>query len=393
MLLIFTCENCGKRFKVDERSQGKRGRCSHCGHKMRIPKVEVPEAAHATAAAATPAPEAPFRLSPPESRPVTADVILPPASTPPEHHPAERHQSIFQLEPQTPGAHEPHPHDDHVHFELLDEDDDLDAAAHVSPAVKRGLQEIAEFEKDPRGYKLDDARSGVFSFLGVRELGPASWLYTKWRAGVNAVLKLIRWIDTWAYLISIPFLMLMIFGIVVQNAQFVHTGAVAVVLANYGRFWADMLALFVRPYKDGPLHGILFLFPPYTLYYLATRWDSMKKIVRRIAFSCIPIILVFLLYAFLPSVNPDVKDAKSLGAKLQAGKVELDKDIQSELQQLEKKLLGQGKREKAASRPAEDDALTPPEKSDSKPAEMPDSKPAEKAATKAKDKPFMPPPF
>ena len=148
-----------------------------------------------------------------------------------------------------------------------------------------------------------------------------------------------RWVDTWAYLISVPFLILMILGIAAENRPFIHTGAVVVVLANYGRFWADLLAFFVRPYKDGPLQGLAFLFPPYTFYYLATRWDSMKKIVRRIATSCIPIVLVVLIYGFLPSANPEVKDVQGFGAKLEAGKHELDKEIESDLKDLEKKLI------------------------------------------------------
>jgi hypothetical protein len=345
MLIIFTCENCGKGFKVDERSQGKRGRCSHCGHVMRIPRADVAHP-HTPAAASHPEAEPPFRLSPPESRPMVREVSVSPAAEPDAQAPAGPPPTAFPLEPHVPGTHEPSPHDDHVQFELLDDNAELDAVAQVSPAVKRGLQEIAEFEKDPRGYNIAGDRSGVFSFLGVSDLGPASWLYTKWRYGINLILKLFRWIDTWAYLISVPFLMLMIFGIVIANRQFVHTGAAAVVLANYGRFWADLLAFFVRPYKDGPLHGLLFLFPPYTIYYLFTRWDGMKRTVRRIATSCIPIFLVILIYGFLPSVNPHIKDVHGFGDKLRAGKEELDKSIDSELKGLEEKLIEVGHPEK-----------------------------------------------
>ena len=175
---------------------------------------------------------------------------------------------------------------------------------------------------------MEGDRSGVFSFFGLREPGPAGWVQTKWRAGVSSVLKVFRWVDTWAYLISVPFLILMILGIAAENRPLIHAGAVVVVLANYGRFWADLIALFIRPYQDGPLHGLAFLFPPYTLYYLATRWGHMRKIVRRIATSCIPIVFVVLVYAFLPSANPKVKDLSGLGAKLEAGKRELDHEIE-----------------------------------------------------------------
>ena len=338
MSIMFTCENCGKRFKVDERLQGRRGRCSHCGHVMRIPAAAFSEHAH-TPAAATADADPLFKLSPPEPHPAVRAVLLPPADDVAPQHPVGTHHSVFNLPSSTPATQQPHANEPHVHFELLDDDVDPASVAPVSPEIARGLQEIAEFEKDRRGYKIEGDRSGVFSFFGLREPGPASWVYTKWRAGVNSVLKLLRWVDTWAYLISVPFLILMILGIAAENMPLIHTGAVVVVLANYGRFWADLLAFFVRPYKDGPLHGLAFLFPPYMLYYLATRWDHMQKIVRRIAMSCIPIVFVVLIYAFLPSANPEAKNVRSFAGKLTAGKRELDKEIESDLRDLEKKVI------------------------------------------------------
>ena len=200
----------------------------------------------------------------------------------------------------------------------------------------RGLREIAEFEKDPRGYKVVGDRSGFFESRLEKSRPLAGWFYVKWRAWqVGSVLKLLRWVDTWAYLISVPFLMLMIFGITVANRAFVHTGAVVVVLANYGRFWADLIAFFLRPYKDGPLQGVAFLFPPYTFYYLTRHWDRMKAIVRRMATSCIPIVLVVLAYAYIPPVDPEVAKVQGVRAKIKAAKQELDMDIDSELTKVE----------------------------------------------------------
>jgi hypothetical protein len=341
MLINFSCENCGKQFNVDERSRGRRGRCSQCGHVMRIPGGAASQHAHTRAAAAESQvePGAVFKLSPPEPHPMVREVILPPAAEPAVHQPVGPHHSVFAMASPVPSTQQPHANEPQVRFELLDDDADPASVVPVSSEIARGLQEIAEFEKNGRGYKIEGDRSGVFSLFGLRELGPASWLYTKWRAGVGSVLKLFRWVDTWAYLISVPFLILMILGIAAENRPFIHTGAVVVVLANYGRFWADLLAFFIRPFKDGPLHGLAFLFPPYAVYYLATRWDHMKKIVRRIATSCIPIVAVVLIYSFLPSANPEVKDVRGFGAKLKAGKQELDKEIESDLEGLEQKLI------------------------------------------------------
>ena len=152
---------------------------------------------------------------------------------------------------------------------------------------------------------------------------------------MGIVLKLLRWIDSWAYLISVPFVVLMIFGIVAQQRKLVHIGAVVTVVANYGRFWADLLAFFLRPYKDGPIQGLAFLFPPYTLYYLTAHWDRMKPIVRRIATSCIPIVMVVLAYSFLVSVNPEIKDVNGIPAKVKAGRRELDREIGRGVEQVE----------------------------------------------------------
>ena len=339
MSILFTCENCGKRFKVDERSQGRRGRCSHCGHVMRIPGSVGAEHAHPPARATAPDGEPPFKLSPPEPHPLVREVILPPAADLAPQRPVGPHHAQFAPASSVPAAHQPGAHEAHAQFELLDDDADPATVFSVSPEVTRGLEEIAEFEKDRRGYRIEGDRSGAFYFFGLRDSRPAGWLYTKWRAGVSFVLKLLRWVDTWAYLVSIPFLILMVLGIAAENRLLIHTGAVVVVLANYGRFWADLLAFFVRPYKDGPLQGLAFLFPPYMLFYLATRWNHMQKLVRRIAMSCIPILFVILIYGFLPSANPQVKDVRGFGAKLEAGKQELDKEIERDLEGLEKDLL------------------------------------------------------
>jgi hypothetical protein len=336
MPIVFTCEQCGRRFQVDDRLQGKRGRCKTCGLVMRIPHPGA--AGPENAAGREPEPEPLFRLSPPEPLPQVRREFG-------SHGTGEAGQEA----PAHGALAQPLLHEHHGSFELIDDDVDV-AEMPVSPEIKRGLLELAEFEKDRRGYDLvGDHDRGFFS--GLRGSRPARWLFVKWRAGVGLILSFLRFIDDWAYLISIPFIMLMVLGIVVANRGFVHTGAVVVVLANYGRFWADLLAIFVRPFKEGPLHGLAFLLPPYTVYYLFTRWNRFKPTLRRMATSCIPIVLVVLAYAYIPEVNPEVKNLQGVRAKLESGVHELRKDIKSDLERLESQLPAL-ELEKRASRPA-----------------------------------------
>jgi len=336
MLLLFSCENCGKRFQVDESTQGKRGRCKNCGHLMRIPQTGAAQAGHAhVAGEARPhSPESPFHLSPAE----------PP---PDSHHEIE----AAHHEPVTP-AHKGEPRyssgEPDTEFELVVDQADLAAAINASPEDVRGIREIEEFKKDRGGYKLVGDRGGRFSFFGGGGDRPASWLFVQWRAGVTGILKILRFIDSWAYLISALFLVMVLFAIVTSSPGLVHAGAVVVVVVNYGRFWADLIAFFVRPFKDGPIQGLAFLFPPYTVYYLFAHWDRMKPILRRMLTSCIPIVLVILAYAYLPSINPEVEDVHGVRARLKIGTKVLKKDIQGGLKQIEGELSGEGEKKEPA---------------------------------------------
>jgi hypothetical protein len=351
MLMLFTCEHCGKRIQIDARMQGRRGRCSHCGQEMRIPHVEtsqpppVPgaerapshdraqaptrESARAKAPPRAQSADGGFRLSAPEPRPEVSLVHFqqPPVLTEPEH----LHRHV--------GAEAP------SEFELLGDDDRPEEEALASPEVQRGLRELEEFRKDPRGYKLAEELDSRF-FGWFRGSRPAGWVYTQWRKGVGLILRVLRFIDDWAYLISIPFLILMVFGIAVAQRGLIHTGAVVVVLANFGRFWTDLLSLFVRPFKDGPMHGLMFLFPPYGIYYVASQWDKFKPTFRRLLTSCIPIVLVVLAYVYIPTVDRDVQSAPTTPEKYRRAVRDVVKEAEEgiheagqELRSLEKRAL------------------------------------------------------
>lgn len=319
-MLHFDCEKCGKPFHVDDQFAGKKGRCRWCGQIMRIPENPhpLPEPSHAADSTT------PFRLSPAEERPWVGP-------RPPIHHDASHDQPNPLAS--TPAASHPH-HHPHHDFELVDDDDESPSLA--SPEAIRGLRAIEEFQKNPHGYRIAGQRPslnwrGWFTRDSSR---PASWIRVKWRGFVSSILRILRFIDAWAYLISVPFLILMLFAIVLSNRGLAHIGAVVVVLVNFGRFWTDLAALYVRPFKDGLLQGLAFLFPPYSMYYMFAHWDRVRSPLRRIATSCIPIVLVLLAYAFLPTVNPKVAQLPDIPSKLHSAERELIKDVESDLKKV-----------------------------------------------------------
>ncbi|MHB1559084.1 MAG: zinc ribbon domain-containing protein [Isosphaeraceae bacterium] len=338
MLMLFTCEQCGKRILVDATMQGRKGRCGNCGHVMRIPRADEghlqppplpqtdaarqpkPAEAHASSQpAAPPAGDAPFRLSPPEERPGVA--APPPRVVPPPvlAEPRQLHQHV-------------HVDEEPSQFELLREDAHPDDQTLASPEVQRGLRELEEYRRDPRGYQLAEKLDSRF-FRWARGSRPANFLYTGWRRAVGGVLRVLRFVDDWGYLISIPFLILIAFAITIGNRPLIHTGAVVVVLVNFGRFWTDLLALFVRPFKEGPIHGLMFFFPPYAIFFVSRHWDSFKGTFRRLLTSCAPILLVILAYAFIPVIDPAIQSAPTAREKLRRAEEEVVKEASEGLHQ------------------------------------------------------------
>ena len=72
-----------------------------------------------------------------------------------------------------------------------------------------------------------------------------------WRRQLGKIQKLFRKINQAAYLISIPFLMILLFGVVVKNRHLALFGATFVVLINIARLVAGGANLAVIPFRDG----------------------------------------------------------------------------------------------------------------------------------------------
>jgi hypothetical protein len=135
---------------------------------------------------------------------------------------------------------------------------------------------------------------------GGRSSKPASAVTVLWRRQLGGVAKLFRFINEAAYLISVPFLMLLIFGAVVRNQHLAAVGATVVVLLNVGRVISGFANLVAIPFRDGIGQGVSFLIPPLTFVYLARHWHKVKKPVRRLIEPVITIGLVGLAFVFIP---------------------------------------------------------------------------------------------
>ena len=123
-----------------------------------------------------------------------------------------------------------------------------------------------------------------------------------WERGGMAEVSLIalRKVSDYAYLISLPFLLLMLTAIIFQKRELAIAAGVAVVLLNLVRLVLDGFVLVTLAFKNGPVEGVLFFIPPLTFYYLSKRGKVMRDALTRFLGGAMPILAVLLLAIFVP---------------------------------------------------------------------------------------------
>lgn len=103
-----------------------------------------------------------------------------------------------------------------------------------------------------------------------------------WHQRLGSIERLFRWINQTAYLVSVPFLMVLLLGIMVRNHHMAIVGATVVVVLNIARLVSGFANLAVIPFRDG------------------FNLKRMKKPFRRFIEPAITIGLVGLAFALSP---------------------------------------------------------------------------------------------
>jgi hypothetical protein len=270
MGVVFFCQSCGARFEVDPRMAGKEGRCKKCGQATTIPRAEeiasmVAMPALAAAAVGATAPSADGgRTIGSLLRAGISNVALAPLTV-----------DRMPLRP----ASKPSP---------------LDDAADSKPYA------LAQPLVENRGR----VRPQDFALVRL------------WRRELGGIQKNFRWINETAYLISVPFLMILLLGIAVRNRPMAWLGIWTVVLLNVLRLVAGIANLSVVPFRDG------------------INLNKMKKPIRRVLEPVLTIGLVVLAFTFIPWLSGGKAARGSLSSRLRAGAEALEKDIEGEVRKL-----------------------------------------------------------
>ena len=287
MAIVFRCKSCDARFEVDARLAGRTGRCKKCGAPMSIPRSS----------------EESFRLAAPAAA-----------------------GAVIRRDAPAPGP---------IPGRPVNWIEAVTSQVALKPISMAALRPVA------RSSPLDDAEdSNPYEFAGPAPAGPpvragsrpAGRVTRAYRGQMGAVGRFFRWINETSYLLSVPFLMVLLLGIILQNRSLAILGATVVVLLNISRLVSGLANLVAIPFRESPIQGVLFLIPPLTFVYLYQHWKRMRKPVGRIVEPVFTIGLVVLAFTFLPALATDKRVASgSLDERIRAGAQGLGREIRGQL--------------------------------------------------------------
>jgi hypothetical protein len=225
MNTVFFCQSCGARFEIPPTSAGKRGRCKSCGQMMTIPKAQELASMMAIPALAPEAVGAGVGGGP---RLAAVKPAAPEVKTGKSLDWLAAAGSDVALKPLT-----------------IDSMPIGGARRPIKPKYDDDLG-------DSKPYALAEP---IRPSVGRPSGKPASGAKILWRKNLGGVQKLFRKLNETAYLISVPFLLMVLFGAIVGSRPLALAGATAVVLLNIGRIVAGVANLAVVPFREGIFRG------------------------------------------------------------------------------------------------------------------------------------------
>jgi len=181
----------------------------------------------------------------------------------------------------------------------------------------------------PGPYKLATAPSLPAVFA---QRGKAAGAVTRgYRGAMGKVEKLFRWINQSAYLVSVPFLVLLLLGMFIGSNSLMGLGATAVIVLNIGRIVAGVANLAVIPFRESPIQGIFFLIPPITFFYMYQNWHKVHQPVKRIVGPILTIALVAAAFVAEPWIRGEGKAKGSIKNQVKSGVGSLKKEMQGQI--------------------------------------------------------------
>jgi predicted Zn finger-like uncharacterized protein len=245
MAIAFACPHCKSRYQVDVRLAGRKARCKTCQGQMMVPLRSTVEA--------------PVRE--------TVGAASAPASSPERMFPTN------------------------IGLAPLD-DDDVKPSARLTQKEKERKKSYNPALDAPSNAALPQLVPTNIALpnLAKNKGGkPPNMVVAAWRSLIGGQIKILRTISNFAYLITIPFILAFLIGVLLRKEALAYPAAAVIVILNIVRFALNGLTLVSIPFKSGPGQGLMFLIPPFTFIYLLQHWKKMKKAILSFLGPAVPI--------------------------------------------------------------------------------------------------------
>lgn len=325
MKTAFRCEQCQTRLVAKATLAGRTSRCPKCGHQVVVPAAGTTTAgdwraavsqqldpqkpltspSRATAGESEPEPDSGYRL---KSLTPVGTPKLKATSKPTQKRTSRSSSSVAPSQPeaQQPGG--------RAASTARQQD------ATPTPATKAAAAKPTPLQDE------DDERVGLFGDMDevAFEFNPPEPVVapSQVRSGLSDVLRVYRsvfsllargtkGISEASYTISFILLIQALAGGIMGRHGLASLALGLIVLLNVIGFVGDLASLVMLSFRKDPMQGLLFLLPPYAVYYLWTDWKRYQEVVGRMRIPLLMLGLVALAYAFVPWLSVDEQQASS----------------------------------------------------------------------------------
>jgi len=256
--IAFACPHCAKQLSADVAAAGRTGRCRGCGRSVVVPsgytlRPLTPTKTPALAASDWDHAE----LGPPITLPAAAKTTSPKVKLTPS-------RAASDPKPVLPNAR---------------------SAAESSPW-------------------LVNVVGAVTAVAGPSTTGSAvnnaAPMLVAYRSFFALLGKVTTWISETSYTVSFLLVILAIAGGMIGRHSLAALACAAIVVLNLVGLAGDITSLVWLSFRKNPLRGVLFLVPPFTLYYLWTDWPRYQDTIHRMRTPLVTLAAVAAMYVFVP---------------------------------------------------------------------------------------------
>ena len=275
MKITFACPSCAKPLVADESLAGRKGRCRHCGQSAIVPDGRQQSRGQQQPRSASAAPVADWRTA------VASQL------TPATGHTTAAAGRV-------------------VAAPSVDETGDYK----LRPVTPVNVPKLAASEWDDAelGPAIDSSLGGIFttpvtvapsSAARPVPTGPST-AFLAYRSFFSLLVRATTWISETSYTVSFILIILAVASGMIGRHSLAAMGCGAIVVLNLIGLAGDLASLVTLSFRKNPLQGVLFLIPPFTLYYLWSDWQRYRDTVSRMRIPLVMLAVVVAAYMFVP---------------------------------------------------------------------------------------------